>query len=154
MRKVISNNSEKAERIINKCKFCFIGMIDLKGRPYVLPFNFGYKDETIWFHSGRQGRKSAIFRKNPEVCITFSTDESLKVVNKEVACSYSMRFRSVLAYGKVEIIDDYEKKTEALNIIMKQYTGKDDFTYNKPAVDDVSVFRIKVKHFSSKESGY
>jgi nitroimidazol reductase NimA-like FMN-containing flavoprotein (pyridoxamine 5'-phosphate oxidase superfamily) len=154
MRKVVFNDPKKAERIIKKCKFCFVGMIDLKGRPYVLPFNFGYKDETIWFHSGRQGRKSVIFKQNPEVCITFSTDESLKSVNKEVACSYSMRFRSVLAYGKVEFVDDYNKKTEALNIIMKQYTGKDDFSYNKPAVDDVMVFKVKVEHFSGKESGY
>jgi nitroimidazol reductase NimA-like FMN-containing flavoprotein (pyridoxamine 5'-phosphate oxidase superfamily) len=154
MRKVLFDSPEKAEQIISKCQVCYIGMVDTEGLPYVLPFNFGYKDETIYLHSARAGRKIDILNKKPDVCIAFSSDENLKVVNEEVACSYSMRFRSVLAYGKVEFIEDYEQKLEALNIIMKQYTGKDDFGYNRPAVEDVLVFKVKVDSFTGKESGY
>jgi nitroimidazol reductase NimA-like FMN-containing flavoprotein (pyridoxamine 5'-phosphate oxidase superfamily) len=129
-------------------------MTDLDNMPYVLPFNFGYGDGVIYLHSAGTGKKMEILRKNPQVCVAFSTDHKLKFTNDHVACSYSMRFRSVLAFGKVVFIEDPDEKKEALNIIMKHYTGRDDFSYNLPAVMDVSVYKVVVSEFTGKESGF
>lgn len=141
------------EAIINKCQFCNMAMVDETGAPYVLPMNFGYEADYIYFHSAQSGRKVDIMKNNPTVCISFSADEQLKWVNEEVACSWGMKYRSVLAYGKIEFIDDFDAKEEALKIIMKNYSGI-EFTFNAPAVTDVLVFRVKVEKLHGRALGY
>jgi uncharacterized protein len=154
MRKVAFNDLKRVSDVIRNCEVCYVGMVDDEGKPYVLPFNFGYEDGIIYLHSAGTGKKIDILRSRPSVCIAFSTDHQLKFSNEEVACSYSMRFRSVLAYGDVVFVEDADEKQKILNVIMKQYTGKDDFGYNMPAVMDVCVFKVKVSSFTGKESGF
>lgn len=139
--------------IINKCDVCYMGMIDQDGEPYVLPFNFGFDEGIIYLHSAKTGKKIDILRNNNRVCVAFSTDHVLRYQNEEVACSWSMKYRSVLAYGTIEFIDDPERKVEALNHIMKKYAGK-DYSYNKPAIEGVQCFRIHVKKFEGRAYGY
>lgn len=141
------------ELIIWKCNFCNLAMVDPDGKPYVIPMNFGYDGNYVYLHSGQSGKKIDILKANPEVCISFSTDHQLRWVNEEVACSWGMKYRSVLAYGKVEFIDDYDKKEEALKVIMKNYSDL-DFTFNAPAVNDVLVFRVKVDQLHGRALGY
>ncbi|MBN2681739.1 MAG: pyridoxamine 5'-phosphate oxidase family protein [Bacteroidales bacterium] len=140
------------EAIIKSVNVCHIAMVD-GDKPYVLPFNFGYKEQTIYIHSGKGGRKSDILRKNNNVCISFEKDSVLHFVNEGVACSYSMKFRSVIAEGKLHFVETNEEKIEALNIIMKHYTGK-EFSYNLPAVEDVCVMKIEISSFSGRKRGY
>jgi len=154
MRKVAFNDPKRVNDVIKNCQVCYMGMVDQEGKPYVLPFNFGYEEGTIYLHSAGSGKKIDILREHPSVCIAFSTDHQLKFTNEDVACSYSMRFRSVLAYGEVVFVDDPEEKQRILNVIMRQYTGRDDFGYNMPAVVDVCVYKVDVKEFTGKESGF
>ncbi len=154
MRRNSFSDLKRVSDIINSCQACYVGMVDEKNLPYVVPFNFGFEDGVIYLHSAGSGKKIDILKQRPEVCVAFSTDHQLKFVNEGVACSYGMRYRSVLAYGKVLFVDDPDEKQRILNIIMKHYTGRDDFRYNMPAVNDVCVYRIEVTEFTGKESGY
>lgn len=140
------------ESIINKCQICNMAMVDEDGMPYVLPMNFGFEEDYIYFHSAQTGRKIDVLRNNPNVCISFSTDEKLRWVNEEVACSWGMSYRSVLASGKVEFVDDFDQKEEALKVIMKAYS-EINFTFNAPAVRDVLVFRVKIEQLHGRAFG-
>ncbi|HRZ42898.1 MAG TPA: pyridoxamine 5'-phosphate oxidase family protein [Bacteroidales bacterium] len=154
MRKTSFNDAKRISDVISRCQVCYMGMTDEQGLPYVLPFNFGYEEGVIYLHSAGTGKKIDILRKKPDVCIAFSTDHQLRFVNEGVACSYGMKFRSVLAYGKVVFMEDPEEKKRILNLIMQHYTGRDDFAYNMPAVMDVAVYKIVVSEFTGKESGF
>ena len=138
--------------ILNKCDHCNMAMVDLEGKPYVLPFNYGYQDNTIFLHSDSKGKKIDILEKNPNVCLSFSTDHDLFVRHENVACSYGMKYKSVLVYGKVEFIDDYDLKIEALNAVMKHYTNK-EFEFNSPAVKNVKVYKVVIDEITGKEFG-
>lgn len=144
---------KEIEEIINKAEICHMAMVD-GDKPYVLPFNYGYKDKTIYLHSGPGGKKFDVLKKNNNVSLSFETDSVLNIRNEYVACSYSMKFKSVLVTGKVEFIEEPEKKVEALNIIMKQYCGRDDFKYNAPAIKNVVVFKITDAEFTGRRRGY
>ena len=146
-------NPQKIREIIDQCDTCYVGMVDQEGKPYVLPFNFGYEEGNIYLHMAPQGKKIGVLRNNPAVCVAFSTDHQLFHRNEGVACSYGMRYRSVLAYGEVEFIDDYDEKVRILNVTMKKYTAK-EFNYNAPAVNNVTVCRIRVNKIDGKLSGY
>lgn len=141
------------EAIIRRCQFCNIAMIDTEGKPYVIPMNYGYRDDVFYFHGAKKGKKADALRMNAEVCISISTDHELRYVNEEVACSWSMRYRSVIAYGKAEFVEEPEEKTRCLDIIMAQYTER-GFSYSDPAVRDVMVFRVRVEKMEGRSYGY
>jgi len=119
----------------------------------VVPFNFGYKDGIIYLHSAMEGLKIDILRKNPNVCVIFSADHKLHAQSEQVACSYSMHYRSVQAFGEVEFVDDHDGKIEILNIVMANYTDR-EFMYNEPSLREVRTYKVIVKHFSGKIFGY
>lgn len=144
---------EIMDGIINRCETCYLAMVDEESHPYVLPFNFAYDGNTIYLHSAQEGTKMDIIRKNPNVCMAFSTDHALRHSHDEVACSYGMKYRSVLVHGKVEFIDAFEEKERILNLVMKKYTGR-EFTFNAPAVNEVCVYKVVVAKITGRESGY
>lgn len=115
--------------------------------------NFGFKDDVIYIHGARKGKKINILQQNPEVCINFSTDQALRYQNENVACSWSMKYRSVLCYGKVEFVQDPEEKSRIMNIIMAHYTQR-EFTFGAPAIREVNVMKIRVGKFEGRSYGY
>jgi len=145
---------EEIEPIIKACNVCHVSMVDSNNKPYVLPFNFGYHQGYIYLHSDPNGKKISILKNKPHVCINFTTEHELFHITENVACSYGMRYKSVIVNGKVEFINTNEQKINALNIFMKQYVKDKEFCYSDPAVENVCVFRVKVDDFSGKIYGY
>jgi uncharacterized protein len=146
-------NIKEIEEIIKKCQVCHVGMVDPQGKPYIVPMNFGFQEGVIYLHSSRVGKKIRILESNPEVCIEFSTDYLLRYQNENVACSWSMKYRSVLAYGRVTFIEDDLQKVNHLNLIMKNYTPK-EFNYNPPSIREVCCWKVNVEKFEGRVFGY
>ena len=144
---------EDIEKIVAKCEIITLSMRDELNQPYAVPMNFGYQKGIFYFHSAPIGKKISCLKSNPEVAITMSTDHKLRWQSEGVACSYSMKYRSVFASGKVEFVENKDTKIAALNIIMNQYTEK-TFNYNDPAVRDVCVFQVKADKLEGREYGY
>lgn len=154
MRVKTIDSRKQQEDVILRCQVCNVGMVDQNNHPYVLPFNFAYSDGVLYLHSAPEGKKNDVLRHNPQVCVSFSADHQLYHQNKEVACSYSMRYRSVLLYGKVEVIEDLESKEQILNKIMAQYTKKEEFSYSLPALKNVMVFKVEAEKMDGRAFGY
>ncbi len=152
MKALLSKEQVHAEEIIALCKICYVGFADTDGTPYVLPMNFGYNDGVIYLHSGPEGSHLGILKRNNKLCITFCTGDKLVYQHADVACSYSMRSDSVICRGSVEFIEDVEEKTNAMNILMANYTDK-PFTYSLPAITNVKVWKVEVESFNTKSFG-
>ncbi len=140
------------EDIISKTVLCYVGMIDMDGMPYVLPMNFGYKDDTIYLHSAQNSGSIEALKKNPNVCITFCTEPTLTYQNKEVACSYRIKGASVICRGKVVFEDDFDEKVKALDTIMNHYSSR-TFTYSVPSVNNVRIWKVRIESISTKVFG-
>ena len=138
------------EEILTQSQICRLAMVD-NGEPYLLPFNYGYKNKTIYIHSAPEGRKIDILQKNPKVC--FEIEQENQLIKGEVACKWSTLYRSVVGYGTVKIISDFNEKWRALEIIMKQhgYEGKIDF--NKNEVEFIVILKLSITSISGKQSG-
>jgi len=128
-------------------------MTGLDGNPYVIPMNFGYKDDIIYMHGAQQGKKIDILKQHPAVCINFTTDQELRYQDEKVACSWSMKYRSVLCYGKVEFITAPDEKIAAMHLVMAQFTDG-EFNFNLPAIRDVNVWKIKITKYEGRTYGY
>ena len=152
MRTVAHFDKGFIEKVIKSCDVCFVAFADEAGMPYVLPMNFGYKDETVYLHSAPSGKKIDILNKNRNVCITFSNGSELVYHHKQVACSYRMRSTSVIINGQVEFIEDDEGKRRVLDILMENYSV-DEFKYGNPAVRNVKVWKVKAETMTCREFG-
>ncbi len=152
MKTIVHEDRAKIEAVIKKCDICFIGVITPEGGPYVIPMNFGYEDGKIYLHSAQSGRVISCLEKSPQICISFSTDHALAFQHPEVACSYRMKSKSVVAFGEVKFVEDKAEKRRILSIIMRQYSNK-DFVYNDPAVRNVKIWEVEIDNISCKEFG-
>ena len=140
------------EEIIKRSKICHVSLVD-KDKPYGLAFCFGYKDNIIYLHTAKAGKKLKILRKNNNVCVVFDTDHDLFYRHEHIACSWSMRYRSVIAFGKAHFVEDYDEKIEGLRIFMQNYTDR-DFEYSKPSVDNVEIIKIIIEKMTGRSFEY
>ena len=138
------------DSILQKAVVCRLALA-VNDSPYIVPVNFGYDGQAIYFHSAREGQKIDMLKANNRVCIQADADYDLVKTNR--ACTWSFKYRSVIGYGRAYIIDDPESKKKALDIIMAHYAeGK--FEYVAAEVEKMIVVKIEIDSLTGKQSGY
>jgi nitroimidazol reductase NimA-like FMN-containing flavoprotein (pyridoxamine 5'-phosphate oxidase superfamily) len=116
-------------------------------RPYVVPLNYGYIDGAFYIHCANEGKKIDMIKENPHVCIEIDTDHIL--VKGDEACSYTMKYRSVIAFGQAELITDLEEKKKGLDVLMSQFSDE-MFTYPDKVVGKVTIIKVTVDEMTGK----
>lgn len=138
------------EDIIKRASVCRIGL-SMDGEPYVFPVNYGYQNGNLYFHSAQQGQKIDMIKKNPRVCFQMDTDT--EIIPADIACDWSIKYRSVIGFGKAEFLKSPEQKRLALKTIMSHYSSQ-DFTFDDESLDSVCVICIHIEKMTGKMSGY
>ena len=138
------------ELILRTALVCRLGLTDGK-RPYIVPLSFGFKNNTLYFHSAPEGKKIQMLRKNSEVC--FELDLDHEVMADEEACKWGMKYRSVIGFGKASIVEDIREKKEGLNAILEHYSGR-TYDYPEAAVNGTLVIKVEIESMTGKKSGY
>jgi len=138
------------EQILRKAFVCRLGLTD-GHRPYIVPLSFGFKNNTLYFHSAPEGKKIEMLRKNSKVCFEFDVDH--EVVADEEACKWGMKYRSVIGFGKASIVEDIQEKKEGLNAIMEHYEGG-TYEYPEAAISNILVIKVEIESMTGKKSGY
>lgn len=72
------NDIHEIESILKQTSICRIGLC-VDNIPYVVPMNYGYRDNCLYLHSAKEGRKIDIIRENPNVCFEVDTDIELVI---------------------------------------------------------------------------
>ncbi len=138
------------EEILSTSEICRLAMLD-GDKPYLLPFNYGYKDNCIFIHSAAEGKKIDILKKNNFVC--FEIEQKAEIIQHTKSCKWSTLYRSVVGYGEVEIITDFQQKKQGLDIIMAHYGETEQLDYQKNQVESIVILKLKISHLTGKQSG-
>lgn len=82
--------------------------------PYVVPLNYMYDGQAVWFHYATTGQKLDEIAANPNA--------SFCVVEKDVIVpeEYTSYFRSVIVCGQIEIVTD-DEASRGLELIRLKY---------------------------------
>jgi len=147
--KEISDESA-IKSIIEKANVCRLGMVD-GDKPYIVPLCFGYHDKVLYFHGTLQGRKIDLIRKNPNVCFEF--DLISEPVESENACDWSMKYQSVIGFGKAAFIESPDEKRKALSVIMAQYSER-LFQFPENMLKATAVIKVEIDSMTGKQSGF
>ena len=90
-----------------------------------------------------------IVKQNPNVCLELEAGVSLKTGGK--ACEWGMNFRSVIACGRAERVDEAEARRRALDLIMAHY-APGQFDYGEAALAKIVVLQVKTTSMTGKRS--
>lgn len=110
------------EAILAEAQVGCLGTVGLDGEPYVTAHNFLYRDGYVYIHCALTGRKLDNILRDPRVCFTaYVTD---RLVLGPRACDCAMRYRSVIAFGRAELVHDLTRRRELLVALTERYTGQ------------------------------
>jgi len=146
------------EHILNTIEYGTLALCS-DNKPYSVPINFAYKDETIYFHGSKKGRKMEFIKNNSfasfSVVEPFSMVQSYFSSKDNLACPATHFFRSLSCDGNISIIEDYQKKAKILTLLMQKlqpeghYKPLDDEVYKK-MIDATEVFKLDIKQLKAK----
>ena len=157
---------DEIEGIIQKAKVCRVAFAN-GHEPYIVPVCFGYERAcpgstesprseqsrrgVLYVHGADAGRKLDIMKKNNKVC--FEIDEDVVILPGEKACSFAMKYRSVVGIGKAAVLKKDEDKLHGLNVIMKHYAGH-EYDFTKKELDSVLVWKVDIDSLTGKKARY
>lgn len=152
MKTITITDQSEITSIIGKCPYCMVGITDTHGDPYVIPMNFVYHEGAIYLHSGPDGSKLDMVRQHPRVCITFCEGHELVYMHRQIACSYSMKSRSVVARGTVRFVESPDEKRRLLQLLMCRYTDN-ECRMAEPAVRNVRIWEVRIDNLCCRSFG-
>ncbi len=133
--KEIKDKNEIAA-ILKRAIVCRIAFSE-NNKPYIVPVNFGYKDNCLYFHSAPEGKKIDILRNNNTVC--FEIDIDFDIIKAATPCNWSAKYRSVIGFGKAFFVEDFEEKRSALNHIIQKYSDiSNEYEFSEGVLDTVT----------------
>ena len=102
----------------------------------------------FYFHGASDGRKYKLSQSNPMV--GFEIDGKYKLLENDVACEFSAEFQSVIGSGRLKLLTDRQEKITGLNAVMKQVSGRDEWSYDRKMVDNTAVYKLEVQGLTCK----
>jgi nitroimidazol reductase NimA-like FMN-containing flavoprotein (pyridoxamine 5'-phosphate oxidase superfamily) len=126
-------------------------------QPFVTPTNFWYDEakHRIILHSNIAGRMRDNLERNPKVCL--ETSEYGRFLPANTALEFGIQYRSVMVYGKIEVISETGDATEALYGLLKKYfpamqPGREYRPITPQEMARTTVYAIQIDSWSGKEN--
>lgn len=111
---------EEAYEILEKAPYVSVSMVRPDGTPYGLPLSLARVGEsTFYFHCAIEGEKLDCLRANPIVSLSAVTRCQPKY--QEQKGVFTALFRSAVALGKAEIVEDEAEKITGLRAICERF---------------------------------
>ncbi len=112
--------------------------------PYGVPIIYGYDDDGTFYIANGPGKKITMLEQNPAVTLT--------VVEVE---DFGKRWRSVIAKGNVEIVNDLTERMHAFNTLRKQIPASFTSRLKDAAkVAQATVVRLVPTEITGKAVGF
>ncbi|MDD2573745.1 MAG: pyridoxamine 5'-phosphate oxidase family protein [Bacillota bacterium] len=135
--------------ILEAAVVCRIALCE-DDRPYIVPMNFAYWDGYLFLHSAGEGKKIDILKKNQNLC--FEVDTECEPVPADKPCDWSMKYYSVIGFGRAVLVEGIEEKKKGLDVIVEKYSGKPYTHYTEEMLDRLVVIKVEIENITGKMS--
>ena len=119
------------------------------GYPYAVPLSYVYHDGKIIFHCAMAGHKLDAIRRCDKV--SFCVIDQDEVVPEK----YTTFFRSVIAFGRIKILEDEAAKRAAVDFLAQRYRpGHEEARMAEinGAMPRLCVLEMSIEHMTGKEA--
>lgn len=125
-----------------------LALVGDDGYPYAIPLNHWYseKDNKLYFHCAKEGKKLDSISKCDKVSFCVM-DEGYRNEGE-----WALNIKSVVAFGKMRIVEDEEKKKEICINLTRKFTDDEDFLEHEltNAFPRVCCLEIEIEHMTGK----
>src|SRR5918998_2424644 len=104
---------ETVYKIIDEGFVCHVGFV-VEGRPFVIPTGYGRSGDKLYIHGSAASRMLRQLREGIDVCVTVTLIDGLVLARSSF--HHSMNYRSVVIFGRAQIVEDEDEKMEALRV--------------------------------------
>jgi nitroimidazol reductase NimA-like FMN-containing flavoprotein (pyridoxamine 5'-phosphate oxidase superfamily) len=127
------------------------GVLALSGTddtPYALPISFVHHADSLYFHCAADGYKIDCIRKNPRASFCVIAQDQL-LPEKFTTC-----FRSVIAFGRMEMVENPQEKQKALHLLCDKYAagqpGREEEI--ESAFSRICILALRIDAMTGKEA--
>lgn len=112
-------SQKEVEDILHKGTSGVLALLGDNDYPYAVPISYVYDDGKIYFHSAKSGHKIDAIQRTAKA--------SFCVIDKDLVMpeEYTTYFRSVIAFGRIRIIEDNSEKRAAIEKLAIKYAPED-----------------------------
>ena len=140
---------EEAIAVLERGKTGVLAVVGDEGYPYTVPINYVYADGRVYMHSALTGHKIDAIRAcdKASFCVIDADDV--------VPADYSTNYRSVVAFGRIRIVEDEREKMMSIRLLGDKYNP------NQPESLDAEVSKsfarlhmiaLDIEHMTGKQS--
>ena len=142
-------SSEECKRILGRCTSGVLALTGDGGYPYAVPLSYVYADGVIIFHSAVEGHKVDAIRRDNRCSFCVIEQDDIK------PAEFTTYFRSVIAFGRIHILEDTDEKVQALRLLGHRYSPNDEPGLQHEidkSLDHVLLLRLDIDHLSGKQA--
>lgn len=142
-------SEEKSIGILQKSTAGTLALLGDNGYPYAVPISYVYADGKLYFHSALSGHKIDAIRNcdKASFCVIDQDEVHLE--------KYTTYFRSVIAFGRIHIIEDEQEKLETARLLGDRYNPNQEEALQKEIEKGLSrmvMIRFDIEHLTGKEA--
>lgn len=108
----------KIQHFLEHARTGFLGLSS-EDVPYVIPLNFVWLNDAVYFHGSEEGRKVTYIAHNPLACFTVS--ENYGTITSPIPAGTDTAYMSVIIEGSLLRVTDINEATEAMQVMLDKY---------------------------------
>lgn len=118
--------------------------------PYALPISYVYADGKLYFHCAKEGHKMDAIARNPKASFCVIGQDEVS------PAEYTTHYRSVIAFGKIHVIEDDVQKLCAIRKLSDKYCAAEGEPHRERAIAKewkaLCLLEMEIEHISGKEA--
>lgn len=142
--------AEECEKILKEGTSGVLSVVGEDGWPYGVPLSYVWHEGALYFHCARTGHKLDAIRQDDRV--SFCVVAQDRVIPEE----YTTYFRSVILFGRAEIMEGPLEIRTAIEILAKKYHPTDTPEHRGHMIDReiaaMCMVKIIPEHIAGKEA--
>ena len=141
---------EEAIQILNNNTAGVLALLGDEGYPYSVPLSYVLIDNKIYFHTAKSGHKIDAIKNYNKA--SFCVIDQNQIMPEE----YTTYFRSVIAFGKIRLLETPEEIMPAIQKLAIKYHPTDikenrDKIINRD-IKQMRMIELEIEHLTGKEA--
>ena len=112
-----SQERELIYRVLDEALIAHVGFI-ANNQPFVIPMAYGREGDRLYLHGSSVSRLLNTLEQGVDVCLTVTIVDGLVIARS--LCHHSMNYRSVVLFGKAQLVTSESEKMTALQALTTQ----------------------------------
>lgn len=141
---------EESIQILEKGTAGVLALSGDEGYPYAVPISYVYEDSKLFFHGAKNGHKIDAIRRCGKA--SFCVIEQDHIVPEK----YTTYFKSVIAFGRIRIMEGEAEIRKAVETLALKYHPNDTEEGRREAIqrdwNRLCMIELSIEHLSGKEA--